>query len=149
MSKPTSATPKPLSDDEQAGTKRVIRKALIGTGLVTTFDRLCAEIEINALQAQPAPVPLAEDEALIAEISRTLGLTDQNTWSFATSKAEFLLILERLSLRSGQLAQVLALCDERDLASAESRKYGGAFCYAQVLTTDEIRNLLTTEEQER
>ena len=171
-------TPEPQSDDEQAGTKRVIRKALIGTGLVTTFDHLCAEIEINALKAQPAPVPLAEDEALIAEIRarchaataapwvadispdgsladvnhatlvdelgepQTVALCDiignnENDACFiAHSREDIPALLERLSLRSGQLARVLALkggpsCNQ---------------CIRMVAHVDEIRAIVEGEK---
>ena len=167
-----NATPEPLSDEEQTGTKRVIRKALIGTGLVTTFDHLCAEIEINALKAQPAPVPLAEDEALIAEIRarchaataapwvadispdgsladvnhatlvdelgepQTVALCDiignnENDACFiAHSREDIPALLERLSLRSGQLAQVLALCDDAESTkqAKECIAGGGVIC---------------------
>lgn len=90
------------------------------------------------------------DEALIARLDDPYPHSSKCFCDYCERREEAIRETgKRLSLRSGQLAQVLALCDERDLASAESRKYGGAFCYAQVLTTDEIRNLLTTEEQER
>ena len=71
-----------------------------------------------------APVPLAEDEALIAETARRFE-------TMAGAQGDSVRALcGRLSLRSGQLAQVLALCDDAESTkqAKECIAGGGVIC---------------------
>lgn len=100
-----NTTPKPLSDE----IGRILGAANFGdqsrTSVTVTTDFLRAVL--SALKAQPAPAPLAEDEAVIADLEYIA--QDKIVPGVPGIYArQMLAASNRLSLRSGQLARARA-----------------------------------------